>query len=317
MKLLSFFSPISTVFLVIFLFSCSDDSDNNNPVDPDPTTNVKEGMVLITAENASFEMGSNNGNTDEQPVHTVSFTYNFWMDSTEVTQADYDQLMSSTYSGYYTPTWNSTYGAGDDYPVYSVYWDDAALYCNARSKRDGLDTVYSYTSITGTPGSLSQLVNIAADLSKNGYRLPTEAEWEYACRAGTSTDFYWGKDYNPYPSTAADTTEINNFAVWETNSFQFGTGNLNYGTHQVGAKEPNAYGLYDMSGNVYEWCHDWYDSYAGETQTDPSGPENGTWHAVRGGSWGNYPQYLRTANRTFSVPAYLYYFLGFRVVLPE
>ncbi len=275
------------------------------------------GMVLIHAKDQSFQMGSATGSADEMPVHTVSFTHDFWMDTTEVTQGDYEALMSVSYAGYTTPNWNVSYGAGARHPAFEVYWGDAALYCNARSRHDGLDSVYTYTAILGTPGNLCQLEGVSVDFTKNGYRLPTEAKWEYACRAGSSADFFWGKQCDPYPETPADTAEFNSYAVWYSNAWEFVAGDDNFfGTHQVASKMPNAYGLYDMAGNLYEWCNDWYGEYSDGAAVDPTGPASGDWNSVRGGSWGSFPYYLRSANRTFMVPDYQYYFIGFRVVLP-
>jgi len=304
---------ITFALLSLSLFySCNKEDDN--PADNDNALIYSGGMVLIKAQNARFQMGSDEGFPDEQPVHTVSFTYEYWMDTVEVSQGEYHSLMVISYPDYLDPTWQATYGAGDDYPAYSVYWGDAALYCNARSRQDGLDSVYTYTSIIGVPGCLCQLENVVADYSKNGYRLPTEAEWEFACRAGANTDFFWGKDCDPYPATTADSLEVDSYCVWYRNSWECGTGYAGYGTHPVGTKTANAYGLYDMAGNVYEWCNDWYGSYSSGSATDPTGPSSGTWHAIRGGSWGNYAYYLRSSNRTFSCPGYEYYFLGFRCV---
>jgi sulfatase modifying factor 1 len=230
------------------------------------TENPPGGMKLITSSGKSFQMGSTNGFSDELPVHSVTVSA-FYMDTNEVTQADYDSLLGV----------NPSHFTGDSLrPVENMTWFDAVLYCNVRSKRDGKDTVYTFTSITGTPGNgCSDLVGLAIDFTKNGYRLPTEAEWEYACRAGTTTDYYWGGSYPPI--TTADTAATDNNAVWQHNS--------NNSTARVGTKLPNAYGLFDMSGNVWEWCNDWYGSYSSGSQTDPTGPNTGSYRVLRGGSW--------------------------------
>lgn len=290
----------------------------SNPWIPTGALEYDKGMVKIIATGHNFEMGQPDPNiwgpntsSREQPVHTVSFTYDFWMDTVEVTQADYDTLMKSTYPDYANPVWMEPYGVGDSLPTYSILWGDAALYCNARSKRDSYDTVYSYDSIAGEPGYMAELIGLIIDLSKNGYRLPTEAEWEYACRGGTATDYYWGKNHDPYPATAADSTEIGEYSVWTVNSWDLVTSD-DFGIFPVAAKTPNAYGLYDVSGNLSEWCNDWDDLYNWGSEVDPTGPATGQFNVLRGGNWGNNASYVRSVNRYFFNPDYMYYFIGFR-----
>lgn len=307
-----YFCAMFIAVAIMFFMACDDDSTNPEDVF------TPLGMVLIETADISFDMGSDAGLfSDEQPVHTVTFSASFWIDTTEVTQADYDSLMSEAYTDYGTPEWHDTYGLGDNYPAYAVSWDDAILYCNARSVRDGLDTVYTYTSITGTPGNMCELEGVEADSTANGYRLPTEAQWEYACRGGVDNDFFWGQDFDPYPSTADDTTEVDSYAYWYANAWNYGSEDDEFGTHEVASKLANPYGLYDMAGNLYEWCYDFYGEYSSDAVTDPSGPETGDYHCMRGGSWGSHCLHLRSANRTLYVPDYQYNFIGFRVVLPE
>jgi formylglycine-generating enzyme required for sulfatase activity len=253
------------------------------------------GMVLISG--GTFQMGSTTqSESDEQPVHTVTVS-DFWLDTTEVTQKEYGDLMSSTYSGYSSPNGSSSYGVEDNNPAYYVNWYDAVLYCNARTKASGSsDTVFSYTSISGTPGNDCVLSGLRIDLTKNGYRLPTEAQWEYACRAGTTTDYYWGG------------ATIGDYAWY--------SGNSGSKTHAVAQKLPNSYGLYDMSGNVWEWCNDWYGSYGSGSETDPEGPGSGSYRVIRGGSWNYVASYLRSANRDCDGPDGAYVYIGFRVALP-
>jgi formylglycine-generating enzyme required for sulfatase activity len=234
---------------------------------------------MVHIAGGTFQMGSGGiGFPDEQPVHTVT-VYGFYMDRSEVTQADYESRMNT----------NPSYFTGDSLrPVESVTWFDAVLYCNARSRQESKDTVYTYTSVIGTPGNgCSGLEGFDADFSKNGFRLPTEAEWEYACRAGEAADYYWG-DSHP-PAAADDTAAIDAQAVWNHNS--------NGSTARAGSKESNGLGLYDMAGNVWEWCGDWYGSYPAGSQTNPSGPSGGSSRVCRGGSCFNASLSLRSATR--------------------
>jgi sulfatase modifying factor 1 len=279
---------------------------------------VVKGMVRIPAKDKTFYMGDTVYSNDEKPVHQVKFSADYWMDATEVTQGNYDNLMKVTYGNYTKPSWKSSFGIGNNYPVYSVSWYDAVLYCNARTKAVGYsDTVYSYTGIWGIPGNgCSELSRLGIDLSKRGFRLPTEAQWEYACRGGTKTSFYWGKNYDPYPSSLADSNQLDSFAIWTRNSYQEESGSTDYGVHPVATKKSSAFRLYDMSGNVWEWCNDWYGGYNNDSRTDPTGPEGGSRRALRGGGWSSGAMALRSASRGGSTPDCVGSSIGFRVCLP-
>lgn len=237
-------------------------------------------MVMLPA--GRFSMGSpgdESGRRDnESPQHLVTISQPFFMGRYEVTQAQYEAVMGVN------PARN--YGFGSNFPVYSVSWFDAARFCNRLSRLAELQPVYDEVSWT---------VNEYAD----GFRLPTEAQWEYACRAGTETRFYWGDDHG-YDL-------IENYAWYE--------GNAGSQAHEVGQKLPNAWGLYDMSGNVWEWCQDWLSAYREDHQIDPAGPIAGSTRMTRGGSWGNLAVDLRSALRSRSAPANGVNNIGFRVVL--
>jgi formylglycine-generating enzyme required for sulfatase activity len=243
-------------------------------------------MVEIAA--GSFRMGTGN-HADETPAHTVSLD-GFVIDATEVTQADYRALMGV----------NPAHFQGDDQrPVENVTWYDAVLYCIARSERDGLEPVYRHRGVVGgrAGDGCTGLTELETALGKNGYRLPFEAEWEYAMRAGTVTEYYWGDVID------------DDYAWWQRNSA--GT------THAVGAKKPNAWGLYDMSGNVWEWCGDWMGKtyYATSPGKSPKGPDSGPTRVVRGGSWNDVKDHhLRSAARGDLLPDNRGRYYGFRCV---
>ena len=248
---------------------------------------VKQAMVLI--KGGTFQMGQT-GVVNATPVHQVTVS-SFFIDNTDVTQADYQAVMGV----------NPSYYADDSLmPVVSESWNDAVLYCNARSKLKGLDTVYFFTAIWcgpgNTPGSgCDSLSNLVIDYSKNGYRLPTEAEWEYACRAGSTTRSYWG-----------DAMDLN-YCLDSTNS--------GHTPHRVGQKVPNDFGLYDMNGNVLQWCNDWYAVYPSISQTDPTGPPTGTLRILRGGSWASRDNFVNSACRWKDSSGSRFSDAGFRCVL--
>jgi formylglycine-generating enzyme required for sulfatase activity len=262
-----------------------------------PDSLIPPGMTHIPG--GEFEMGSLSGDPDETPVRMVTLSP-FFMDTTEVTRADYYALMNvrpwQQHAGSYAG------GPGDEQPAGSVSWYDAVLYCNARSVREGKEKVYSYSSLSGTPGNGAVLTDVEIDYTRAGYRLPTEAEWEYAARAGTSSRFIWG-----------DTREGADVYAWHG-------GNSGMLIHPVARLEPNFFGLYDVIGNVEEWVNDYgigASSPDGSPQTDPTGPENGVMRCLRGGATVMQPWVLRTANRGYDEPDSSASLSGFRVVLPD
>jgi formylglycine-generating enzyme required for sulfatase activity len=181
---------------------------------------------------------------------------------------------------------SSSYGKGDDYPMYYVTWYDAVKYCNALSKLENLEPAYSIGEGTSP--------NVTCDFTKNGYRLPTEAEWEYAALGGENYK-YSGSDNSDEVSWSRD--------------------NSNYKTHPVGYKKPNGYKLYDMSGNVWEWCWDWYGDYADADQTDPTGPSSGSSRINRGSCFDRPKSFGDTVNsRRYDSPLTNRETIGFRVV---
>jgi uncharacterized repeat protein (TIGR02543 family) len=246
---------------------------------------VDPGMRLIAG--GTFQMGQVG---IAEPVHSVTLSP-FYMDTTLVTQADYTVLMGVNPSD---SRWLS-----DANPVNRVTWFDVALYCNKRSKRDGLDTMYSYSSVSGSPGNgCMGLGGLVVDTIKKGYRMPTEAEWEYACRAGSTTICFWGDDVNAGSSYA-----------WAANS----GGAL----HPVALKAPNAWGLYDMVGNLWQVINDWIAPYSSNAVTNPFGPGSQTsdGRGYRGGSFSDPDNnFLPSANRGSGSPSQTEPYVGCRLV---
>lgn len=229
------------------------------------------GIECVYVKAGMFRMGSaESGPNDEKPVHHVKISHDYWMGTCEVTQAQWRVLMGTDPSKY----------KGDKLPVEMVSWHEIVEFCRKLTQRER-----------------------KASRLPDGYvyRLPTEAEWEYAARGGTKSRSF------KYPGSN-DPDQV----AWHH------PGSMDE-THPVGTKRPNELGLYDMAGNVWEWCLDWYapDYYANAPKADPVNSDYGDkkYRVCRGGSWGLYPTHLRSANRGGGTPTGKFYSYGFRVVL--
>ncbi len=219
-------------------------------------------MALLPA--GEFVMGNDAGEEDEKPAHTVAVSA-FYMDVCEVTQQAYESLIGK----------NPSKAKGPDRPVEQVDWYRAILYCNARSLKESLKPCYDPKTQ-------------ACDFGADGYRLPTEAEWEYACRAGTRSAYSFGDDAG----------KLQAHAWFEANSEK--------STHPVARKAPNAWGLFDMHGNVAEWCQDIYGEsfYAEKAGRDPRGLGAGDMRVLRGGSWRTSAGGCRSSARAGETPGF-------------
>jgi sulfatase modifying factor 1 len=239
------------------------------------------GMKLLLIPVGEFQMGSPVGNADGSPnekMHRVKITKPFYLGSTEVTQGEWKAVMG-------TEPWRggSYVQEGLDYPATYVSWDDTMEFCR------------KLTEIEWTANRLAV---------KASFTLPTEAQWEYSCRAGTATAF----------SFSGFSSDLSMYAWYDKNAWDV---DEKY-AHRVGQKQENPWGLYDMHGNVFEWCSDWYDNdydYYGESPVnDPPGSTVGSSRVLRGGSWDYPAKGCRSANRRWDLPSSRNYFLGFRVV---
>jgi formylglycine-generating enzyme len=246
---------------------------------------LETGLVPMNyVEGGSFQMGSDDGDaySDEQPVRQVQVE-SFFIGTYPVTQEQYQKITGKN------PSCFAAKRDSAGRPVEKVSWFDAVTFCNDLSRREGREEVYT---IKG------ERVNCVWE--SNGYRLPTEAEWEYAARGGVKSRGYRYAGSN-------DPDEV----AWYWN-------NVEKETRSVGEKRPNELGLHDMSGNVWEWCWDWYDDgyYKKSPTVNPTGPSSGSRRVLRGGSWGGNAQSVRSAYRYFDTPSYRSYDYGFRVFVP-
>lgn len=254
------------LLLLIALFgaSCGRSGGSGRTAKTPKIIRTKSGVEMVLIPGGWFEMGSDRGRSNESPVHRV-WVDSFLMDRYEVTQEQYAKLMLG----------NPSHFKGPDRPVEQISWAMAALYCNARSRAEGLEPCYDEE--TGE-----------CNFQANGYRLPTEAEWEYACRARTDTNYFFGNDAR----------RLREYAWYAENSLGR--------THPVGRKKPNPWGLYDMYGNVAEWCNDIYGEnyYRSSPERNPRGPADGERYVLRGGSWSSSADACRSSYRVGEEPGF-------------
>ena len=259
------------------------------------------GMGFVLLNPGTFTMGCVTGRDDveggcfgqETPAHAVTLTGYLWMAETETTQEQWEGLMGNNPSSFS--------GWGADHPVEYVNWYEALAFTNAMSAAEGVPECYALSGCTSTPGNDMECSTVTATAASGsvydceGYRLPTEAEWEYAARG----DEDW-------PFSGSD-------VVGDVAWYWDNTGST---THPVGELGANAWDLFDMSGNVWEWTWDWYfpSYYSSYPVTDPVGPTSGSDRVERGGSWGGLAAYVRVAYRHGRAPGERNPTLGFRVV---
>ena len=274
------------------------------------------GFALIPS--GSFVLGDQSdplvGNSDELPAHTV-YVSAFHMDKYEVTKELWDEVRAWGLANGYTdlPAGNGGYASkGPNHPVHSINWYDVVKWCNARSQKEELVPCYTVSGAVYKTGPDNSAV--VCDWNASGYRLPTEAEWEKAARGGLAgKNFPWGDIINhSYANYFNDyySYEMPQGAAYHPTYAVTGTPF----TSPVGSFPPNGYGLYDMAGNVWEWCHDWYSSsyYSSSPGTDPRGPASGSSRVIRGGGWGYYAFSCRAASRVNNFPDLSVSYRGFR-----
>lgn len=256
--------------VVLSVASCARVERDGPVAEPPATVTTKTGFEMVLISAGTFQMGSDSGEADEAPVHTA-YVSAFLMDRNEVTQASYAKVAQRNANLSNDPAKFK----GEDRPVEMVSWADAALFCNQRSRDEGLEPCYDEETAE-------------CNFEASGYRLPTEAEWEYACRAGSTTSYCFG----------SDSSELARYAWY--------AGSASRRTHPVRQKKPNRWGLFDMHGNVAEWCTDIYDEayYEVSPEKNPRGPSGGTKYVLRGGAWDGSAEACRSSARARSAPGF-------------
>ncbi len=268
---------VLTIFLLPGTLALLQGCKRKAPDDVSSEMKTKSGREMVQLPGGWFTMGDKD--EVDAKLHEV-FVSSFYIDKYPVTQEEYQRVMGE----------NPSRWKGNKNPVEQVSWSKAARYCNACSRLEGLQPCYD-------------LNTWECDFDADGYRLPTEAEWEYACRAGTKTPYFFGNDMS----------KLQNYAWFDNNSGKK--------PRPVGQKQPNPWGLHDMYGNVWEWCNDFYqvDYYQESPEENPKGPKTGDTRVVRGGAWKFSAENCRSGYRYNEDPAYSdvcfgYDIYGFRCV---
>jgi formylglycine-generating enzyme required for sulfatase activity len=272
------------------------------------------GMLLIPS--GSFSMGDNLDDQIDAPVHAVDVS-SFYMDKYEVTKAKWDKVASWASTNGYDINTSSASGKASSHPAHTLTWYVCAKWCNACSQKEGLQPCYTVGGVVYKTGNSAPACNWTA----TGYRLPTEAEWEKAARGGLSGKrFPWGDTINHNfanycANGSAYIYDISPYSTYWFHPLYSEDATVPF-TSPVGAFAANGYGLYDMAGNVWEWCWDWYGFtyYSNSPSSDPRGPSSGDYRVVRGGNWSFDAYHCRTAYHYGFPPSYSDFDLGFRSV---
>ena len=254
---------IRSITLIVSLASLAAAGQKEAPKAKAITNSI--GMKMVWIEPGRFMMGSGpdekGSEEDESPQHKVTLTKGFYIGATEVTQQQWEKLMGpGRWVG------NRNIARGEKLPAIMMTWAEANSFCRKLGEKEG-----------------------------RRYRLPTEAEWEYACRAETTTWFYWGNEFDE--------------------RYAWSNRNSERSMHEVGGKLPNAWGLFDMGGNVWEWCSDWHEPHSADELTDPNGPPEGEKKVIRSGSYSNHPYDCRSAERGCVTPEARGGSIGLRIVM--